>query len=453
MPSLEGASPCAWKPVLTGVDAASALAVADHVGRRLRDPGAVEDAVEAARRPADEPRLVHWRPEGLWQGYAGLALLPAALDAARPDRGWDRTGLEQLRVAARGVENRRNLGPGLADGLSGLATAARALSREGTRYRSLLCTVEAALVEVAEAHVAKMRLSSPHGVAVSTFDVIAGLTSVGRYLLARRDAPACRRALESVLGCLVYLSEEDAGGVPHWHTGIEHMTDSSLRTSYPHGHVNLGLAHGIAGPLALLSLATIVGVEVDGQQQAIVRTGDWVGRSQLEDEWGVNFPAATPLAPPGGTTANDEPRPSRSAWCYGAPGMARALWLAGSATHRRDYRDLAVAAMGAVYRRPTAARRIDSPTVCHGVAGLLQVTLRFANECRLPMFVDAARDLTTQLVGAHEPTSRFGYRNLEPNGSRVDHPGLLDGAAGIALVLLAATTRVEPTWDRVLLLS
>jgi hypothetical protein len=447
------ASASAWEPVLTGAAAASALALADDVGGRLRGHGAVDDAVEAARRPADEPRLVHWRPEGLWQGYAGLALLPAALDAVRPGHDWDRTGLEHLRVAVRGIESRRDLGPGLAHGLSGLATAAHALSREGTRYRRLLCTVEAALVEVVTAHADTLRLSGPHGVAVSTFDVIAGLTGAGRYLLARRDELPCRRALESVLSCLVCLSEEDAEGVPHWHTGLEHMTDGAVGMSYPDGHVNLGLAHGVAGPLALLSLATIAGVAVDGQRQAIVRTADWLGRSRLDDEWGVNFPPAAPLAPPGGTTAHVQRSPSRSTWCYGAPGMARALWLAGTATHRRDCRDLAVAAMGAVYRRPASVRRVDSPTVCHGVAGLLQVTLRFANECRSPMFVDAARDLTARLVDAHEPASRFGYRNLESNGGRVDHPGLLDGAAGVALVLLAAATPVEPTWDRVLLLS
>jgi hypothetical protein len=35
----------------------------------------------------------------------------------------------------------------------------------------------------------------------------------------------------------------------------------------------------------------------------------------------------------------------------------------------------------------------------------------------------------------------------------VDRPGLLDGAPGAALVLLAAATDVEPAWDRVFLLS
>jgi hypothetical protein len=32
-------------------------------------------------------------------------------------------------------------------------------------------------------------------------------------------------------------------------------------------------------------------------------------------------------------------------------------------------------------------------------------------------------------------------------------PGLLTGAAGIALALLAAVTPLEPAWDRVLLLA
>lgn len=222
-----------------------------------------------------------------------------------------------------------------------------------------------------------------------------------------------------------------------------------MQSSYPDGHLNLGLAHGISGPLALLALGAMHGVEVAGQRAAIDRTAGWIKRSASEDAWGVNFPAVIACS----TGQPPAPVPSRSAWCYGTPGTARALWLAGTANNRPDLQDLAVAGMAAVYRRPIAARRIDSPTLCHGVAGLLQITLRFAADSGLPMFVDAAAEITAQLVAGFEPGSRFGYRNLEPSGGRIDHPGLLDGAAGVALVLLAAATAEEPTWDRVLLVS
>jgi hypothetical protein len=57
------------------------------------------------------------------------------------------------------------------------------------------------------------------------------------------------------------------------------------------------------------------------------------------------------------------------------------------------------------------------------------------------------------LLGQYEPDSLFGFRNIERDGYRVDHPGLLTGAPGVALVLLAAATSTEPTWDRLFLLS
>jgi hypothetical protein len=42
---------------------------------------------------------------------------------------------------------------------------------------------------------------------------------------------------------------------------------------------------------------------------------------------------------------------------------------------------------------------------------------------------------------------------MEAGGRRVDNPGLLDGAPGVALALLAACCPAEPTWDRLFLLS
>ena len=35
----------------------------------------------------------------------------------------------------------------------------------------------------------------------------------------------------------------------------------------------------------------------------------------------------------------------------------------------------------------------------------------------------------------------------------LDDPGLLTGATGVGLALLAAATAIEPAWDRILLVS
>jgi lantibiotic modifying enzyme len=98
-------------------------------------------------------------------------------------------------------------------------------------------------------------------------------------------------------------------------------------------------------------------------------------------------------------------------------------------------------------------RRIDSPTFCHGVAGLLQVLLRFTNDTGVETLRAGASRVTEQLLALYEPEARLGYRSIESHAKRVDQPGLLDGAPGVALVLLAVACPVEPHWDRAFLLS
>jgi hypothetical protein len=195
---------------------------------------------------------------------------------------------------------------------------------------------------------------------------------------------------------------------------------------------------------------------------ALSRTADWLCANRFDDEWGVNWPTAVPLfreessngAVLRGADARTAPDgPSRCAWCYGSPGVARALWLAGEALDRDDYRGLAIGAMEAVYRRPVPIRKISSPTFCHGVAGLLAITLRFANDTGRQVFFDESRALAGQMLEHYRPDSMLGFRNLEIPGHEIDQPGLLEGSPGVALVLLAAATGVEPTWDRLFLLS
>ena len=435
------------------------LTVAVDIARRLSPPAV--DAAVAEPLQTDDPSFTNWRAAGLWGGYAGLAVLAASLDTVEPGCGWDSIGFDHLRRAVRGMEAEPSPAVGLA-GLTGLATAASMLSRHGRRYDTLLTTLDSAIVERVEHMSQGVLRSRPHGVPVGVFDVITGLAGAGRYLLGRAQSAPCRQALQTLLGALVYLSEEDADAVPHGHTTFLQSTDN-LRRFYPDGHVNLGLAHGIPGPLALLSLSASQGVEITGQHDAIVRIADRIVKAQCRDEWGVGFPlAASILTVCKESTSADLQdirananaiAPARAAWCYGPPGVARALWLAGVAAARSDYRDLALAAMTAVFERPIPNRRIDSPTLCHGVAGLLQITLRFARDGAGEIFSTAAQELTAQLLDAHEPDSRFGYRDLKPSGQRTDNPGLLEGAAGVALVLLTAATPAEPIWDRILMLS
>jgi hypothetical protein len=364
-------------------------------------------------------------------------------------------GRHHLEIAARAAE-RASSGTGMFSGLAGLAFAAWQHSRDGARYNRLLASLDEVIA--AETVALAVQVRQCHGLGVGDFDVISGLSGIGAYLLCRHRQPAIAAALANTVEALVALTASTEP-VPAWHTPPHLLYDDAARESYPSGNLNCGLAHGVPGVLAFLSLARSSGIEADRLDDAIRTIADWLAANRFDDEWGVNWPPAVPLEEADGSRARaGDPRrspggPARAAWCYGSPGVARALWLAGRAVDQPAYCDLAVTSMAAVFRRPIPSRMIDSPTFCHGVAGLLAIALRFARETGAPAFVDAVRTLTAQVLGAFRPDSRVGFSNVEFRGNETDQPGLLDGAAGVAIVLLAAATGVEPTWDRAFLLS
>ncbi len=395
-----------------------------------------QDAVMRAVDVAERLRGCATADPGL-EGFAGLAILFGQLDRIRPGAGWDLQAHRSLTAAVRGLETAGHGAAGLYVGLGAVAAAAEMLSRDGTRYGGLLGALDATIRATAAEQSAQLT-ASPVNRPFEVFDLVFGVAGMSTYLLGRG-----RPELDG----LVALCGTGPDG-PNWFTPAEAIEGTSLGQSYSGGIYNCGLAHGIPGPLAVLSLALQQGHVVAGQIAAIEQVAEWLTAQRVDDEWGPNWPSC--VAP-----GDPLPEPAHSAWCYGSPGVARALWHAGVATDNETLRDLAVESMMAVIRRPWSARQIeDSPGLCHGVAGLLQITLRFASDTGRPEFAAAAEELTETLLGLYRPDLSTGYYSRTGKRTEVfEHPGLLDGAAGAALALLAAATDAEPRWDRVLLLS
>ncbi|WP_437716832.1 lanthionine synthetase C family protein [Sorangium sp. So ce448] len=433
-------------------DARSAQAIALEVARRLKDRNILERAATIAVQQSFYPALAEWRPHSLSQGGAGLAVLFEYMESCYPGQGWDVEARWHLEAAARSVEETPGLGMSLYGQLGGVAFAAWYLSRGGRRYRRLSTTLDEVLCSRIEAAADALDAMSG-GCPVQLFDLISGVTGAGVYLLCRSEQEGPRRTLEHILRCLVSLTAEDEG-LPRWRTPRHLLLGEDQARDFPNGNLNCGLAHGIPGPLGLMSLAKLRAISVPGMDEGIERIVDWLLVRRLDDQHGAMWPAFYPLPGPGDSRGGEvQPLPCKSAWCYGSPGVCRALYMAGQALAKPDLCQIAIDAMRSAVTRPVDERHVPSPTFCHGVAGRLQVTLRFFMDTGLPVFEQAMRAQLAQLVDAYEPASILGFRSIEPNGVRVDNPGLLDGAPGVCLAMLAATTPSEPTWDRFLLLS
>jgi hypothetical protein len=417
----------------------SARAVAVEVMSRLRD----DEVVESAARGVSVPGRPGWLPHGVAQGHCGLALAFGHLDRCFPGEGWDLVAHEHLSRALKNTAESGVTTLGLFSGLAGIVQTTSYLSNQGARYRNLLGGLDESLL----GHIPP-QIPAPHaGLAVAEFDLISGWAGVGACLLNRAPASGYDGALPVVLGWLVELTRE-VDGAPAWHTPHALIADEGMRRRYSTAVANCGLAHGITGVLALLCLAHADGEAVPGHTEAIRRAARWLAAQRIDEGWGPAFPAVVAL----GADAV-APSSARDAWCYGGPGVARALFLAGAVLDDVRLTDLALATMRAVLRRPVPLRRIDSPGFCHGVAGLLQITLRFAADTSDDEFRVGARRLVEQLLADHRPEAPFGYRSVEPDGTRQDRVGLLDGAPAVALALLAAVTTEPPGWDRLFLLS
>ncbi|GAB4001727.1 lanthionine synthetase C family protein [Glycomyces albus] len=371
--------------------------------------------------------------QSLGQGAAGIALLH--LERAATGTGDPRTAHAWL-IAAAAEPVSASARTGIYAGAPALAfvldIAEQVFPGRYTRHRDRLLDLVVRTVH-RRLDAARERLQNSRPTSFDEYDLVSGLTGLGRLLLRTRpDEPALGRVLEH----LIALTEPvgDHGDVrPGW--WVDHDPDPLLPT--PGGHANYGLAHGITGPLALLAIAHRNGCAVDGQTDAIARlTGHLRAIAQ-------RHPAGTWW--PQWTTATGHPhehgRPPRPSWCYGTPGIARSLQLAAIATDDTALQQNAADALAANLTHPAHRDQLTEAGLCHGWAGAILTAWHAARDATSPQ-------LATLLP---EATARFTNAAARSPG---DH-SFLGGAAGIALTAahLLADTNSTTGWEQCLLLT
>jgi hypothetical protein len=383
-------------------------------------------------------------PEAGWSqslatGAPGIALLH--LENARTDAGSFDTARHWLAAMARGPVTAKPDAAGLYRGVPAIAFALHAAGNPG--YAATLCTLDQHIATLTQDRLARAheRIDRAELPVLREFDLISGLTGIGAALLHRHGRSDL---LVQVLAYLVRLTEpirHDGDSLPGWwcRAGPRGQTAHRWRG----GHGNLGLAHGISGPLALLGTAMRRGLTVPGHGEAIERITTWLDEWRCGSGVRVWWPGMISRAEWRTTTVR-QPGPQRPSWCYGTPGLARAQQLAALALADTERQRAAEDALAGCVRDESQLALVKDASVCHGWAGLVHTTWRAA--------ADAAQDSD---LAQSLPALNMRLRDhLSRHGPSVD-PGLLEGQAGTQLVQLTlATTTVPVTrWDACLLLE
>jgi hypothetical protein len=414
-------------PTASAITPPALSPTAEEIADRLAD--------ELAVPPQPGGHLPDWWPQSLAHGGAGIALLH--IERAATGRGPQSRAQHWLRFVTTG-----ELSIGSNAALYYGAPAVEFVMHAAAPHLPGLATHNLPTLEKATNRVidhrleaARHRLNRRQRPSLAEFDGIRGLAGLGALLLCRAD-PATG-PLEKVLAHLVALTKPVADGeelLPGWWS--DRGPDGTLSPEYPGGHANTGMAHGIAGVLAVLALAHRRGFTVTGHASALARILAWLDLWQHHRRVGPWWPYWITRQQLHAKGAIEE-QPRRPSWCYGTLGVARAQQLAALALGDPRRQAEAELAGAAALSDPEQLRLIEDTSLCHGHAGVIHIAGLMAADSSTP------NPLTSTIAPLIEAlTHRLtGQRD----------PGWMEGKAGTALALHALSVRPSTGWDRALL--
>ena len=307
------------------------------------------------------------------------------------------------------------------------------------RYTQALAKLDARVAALAHrrASQAQARIDSGTMPPLAEFDLIYGLTGIGAYLL--RSDPG-GSGLEHVLRYLVRLTEplrDDGQMLPGWWTS--HDPSFKHSPGFAGGHANFGIAHGIAGPLALLALAPATASPWTARTRPSGGSAPgWMpgGKITAPDHGGRSGSPAPTCAP------GIRPSPAR---CGRAGATAPPAWPVPSSSPDRAgetmRQDTAEHALAGCLSDPGQFARITDASMCHGWAGVFQAAWHAARDARTPAIANSLAHLASQVTEHGRPGAGDGT-------------GFLVGDAGLALVLHSIACGAPPAtgWDACLLI-
>jgi lantibiotic modifying enzyme len=274
------------------------------------------------------------------------------------------------------------------------------------------------------------------------WDLVGGVVGLGVYLLARLPRHTARLALTQLVRRLQERAERVAGGVA-WRTPRRPPAQNML----PGGILDLGVAHGNAGVVALL--AQLHAHRIPGVRSLLRDSTEWLRTQQLPHP-GACFP-----------THSGQAQPARSGWCYGDPGVAVALFAAARELGSRDIAEqaLAIARRAAVLSVDAAG--VEDAGLCHGSAGLAHIYNRLYQASGDDVLRDASVVWFRRAMESRNPgRGAAGFLFMgRPNYSMTEamrlwpDRSLVNGTVGVGLALVSAVASAPPAWDRLLLLA
>lgn len=252
----------------------------------------------------------------------------------------------------------------------------------------------------------------------------------GVYALERWPHENSPKLLLNVIKLLTNKAKRTPHGLA-WQTTKKALAPW-IRKHFSRGPYDLGVAHGNAGVIGFLSSVLRQDPDNKNVRKPLREAIDWL----LSQDSGKHYsPYATDK-----DKIKSEPR---LAWCYGDLGISIVLLNAAMPLKNTE---LAKRALD-IAKRATHFSRSQSGVVdsymCHGASGAFHIFNRLYHKTGEKIFLESSQNWASVIFDLLENPSDVSQMNFS----------FLEGKTGIGLSLLSGLSKIEPAWDRILLLS
>lgn len=419
------------------------------IANKLKHPEIVQEA-----NPESELTLV--------EGLPGMAVFYGVIDQIFPDQGWDLTAYAYLKLMLEKIDTDKMSNTSLFSGLSGICFASYICSKRGFRYPQLLLKAENLLFSKIESSLFSQIdhcLDTATPIPPHLYNLSQGISGVLSYLLLRKNNPTCYRLARECLKRLILLlkSERCIEG-HHIRAGCLFQGEqnaSEKKIKHSNESYSLGIPYGIPGCLSILSLALIDGIEMPGQSEMIQNISSW-----LKDKHRIALSETNC----GSTLFVEEeisdiplfPAFDVDVWSCGTSAISRSLYLASQALRDPPLMQYSEDSFQKGFSKPWQKSNLIGTTINRGRAGLLALTYHMARDTKNPLFLEEVDVLEHELKCFYHHSHPFGFQNIGTaeldEQCWINHPGLLNGSAGIALSLLLSHSEEDMDWCRIFLM-
>lgn len=292
---------------------------------------------------------------------------------------------------------------------------------------------------------------------ISHYDCITGLSGILNYLIhTGAECDDNKAIIEDVLGYLLKITERKLVNgkiVPGWHIRRENQIREDEKVRFKNGNFDFGISHGIAGPLAVLSMAYQKGYCIEGQKEAILSIVEEYERLSLNFKdctlWQGQYSFESYLQSQQDPIVNY----NRMSWCYGSIGILRAIKLAGLALDSQELIEWEQKNIFKIAAMLSKDYLLNSPIICHGYAGLMALLTIEYKEHANHIIKEKINELANIIEKKYNSNFMFGFEHTEiyyQNGKCLKNEmygnEFLYGASGIILSLISLI-KLDTYWE------